>query len=115
MGAAGRTFGLPDENDEHVLAAAVIGGAGAIVTAHLKDFPASLIPRHLQVLPPAEFAYNTVSVDPVAALRAVHEVAARRQQPGDTHTPEIVLERLERTYNMGDAVAVLRDSLQGRD
>ncbi len=106
------TFGLPDEDDEHVLAAAVVGGAGAIVTANLRHFPGSLMPRHLQVLPPAEFAHNTVSVDPVAALRAVHEVATRRQQSDDPLTPELVLERLERIYDLGKAVAVLRDSLQ---
>jgi predicted nucleic acid-binding protein len=75
------TFNLPDPNDEHVVAAALVGGAGAIVTNNLKDFPIAKVHAHIKVLSPSEFAADTVSASPDVALRAVETMASRYSAP----------------------------------
>ena len=102
------TYGLPDPNDEHVAAAAVVGGAEAIVTANLKDFPPARLPSGLQALPAAEFALNTVSLDPARSLVAVAQIAGRSGRKGPGLTVESILELLVVRYGLDNAVEVLR-------
>jgi len=64
-----------------VVAAALVGGAGAIVTDNLKDFPIAKIPAHIKVLSPSAFAADTVSVSPDVALQAVETMAAKVLRP----------------------------------
>lgn len=52
-------YGLPDIADEHVVAAAEVGGADVIVTQNLKHFPAARVPSRVQVLAAKDFAANT--------------------------------------------------------
>lgn len=96
------TFSMPDADDEHVVAAAVVGGAGVIVTENLRDFPPSRLPRHLRVLPPALFAADAVSVDPQGAARALREIAGRYREP--RRTARELLDLLASRYRM-DMVA----------
>lgn len=102
------TYGLPDPDDEHVVAAAVIVGAGVIVTHNAKDFPRERVPKEIEIQPPADFAHNTVSLNPSAGRRAVEVIAARSGQRGNVLTAEDVLETLGRRYGFVDAVDVLR-------
>ncbi|WP_454130678.1 PIN domain-containing protein [Microbacterium lacticum] len=104
------TFGLPDPDDEHVLAAAVIAGAGAIVTENLKDFPADRIPPGIQVLSARECAKNTVALNPRFALAAVHEIASRSGRYGATLAVGEILETLRDRYGMIEAVDMMTEA-----
>ena len=74
------TFSLPDPDDEHVVAAAVVGGTGVIVTLNRKDFPRDRVPGHIQVISPDRVCGRTASVSPAAAARAVEMFATRLRQ-----------------------------------
>ncbi|MEM1361560.1 MAG: PIN domain-containing protein [Pseudomonadota bacterium] len=43
---AEESLSLPDENDRHVLAAAISGKSDVILTLNVRDFPASTLARH---------------------------------------------------------------------
>lgn len=105
------TFGLPDSHDEHVVAAAVVGGAELIVTENVRDFPAALMPAGIDVLRAAEFARNSVDLSPRGALAAVDQIVARSGRLGPELTRDGVLEVLEGRYGMVEAVGAMRDYL----
>lgn len=102
------SYGLPDINDEHVLAAAHVGGAGALVTENLKDFPAALVPSGIEVVHPTVFALNAVELSPESAHRALAAMLARSGASGPSRTKEDLLDILQNRYGMSDAVALLR-------
>lgn len=104
------TFGLPDPDDEHVVAAAVIAGAGAIVTENLKDFPTDKIPPGIQVLTAKEFAKNTVALNPRYALAAVQEIANRSGRHGADLTIEAILVVLRDRYGLVEAVDMMGEA-----
>lgn len=76
---------LPDPNDRHVLAAAIVGHADAIVTANLKDFPANVMAAHgIEVQHPDDFLMNQLELRPFEALEVIKRVRARRKNPPTT-------------------------------
>lgn len=69
---------LPDEDDHHVLAAAIRCGADVIVTFNLKDFPTrSLEPYGIEAQHPDEFVENLFHLDSSAVIAAAQR---QRQQ-----------------------------------
>lgn len=104
------TYGLPDPDDEHVVAAAVVANAGAIVTHNLRDFPDDKLPANIRAIAPAEFALDTVSLDPVRSRVAVTAIAARSGRKGPSLTEDLILETLANRYRMGRAVELIRQS-----
>ena len=58
------TLSLPDPDDRHVLAAAIHGGAGVIVTSNLADFPAAaLAPHGITAQTPDAFVLGMLAAD----------------------------------------------------
>lgn len=94
------TYSLPDRDDEHVVAAAVIGGAGVIVTNNLKDFPVDKMPQNLDVQTPAHFAENQVCINPTAGVTALKVMSSRLGNNGLSQTPERILDLLVNRYQM---------------
>ncbi len=103
------SFGLPDKDDEHVLAAAVMGGAGALVTDNLKDFPLDRVPETIQVLTGRDFAADTASVDPRRAAKALIEISRRHVLT--THRPHQLLDLLVKRNGMHDVDDLVRPVL----
>jgi hypothetical protein len=103
------SYGFPDPDDEHVIAAAVVGGAGTIVTVDKKfiDFD---LPNGIEGQGPSEFAANTVRVNPTRARLAVQMIADRSGRTGPSQTPPLIVEQLEKRYLMIEAGDLLRES-----
>ena len=87
---------LPDPDDRHVLAAAITGGADVIVTANLRDFPASrLAPHAISAQHADDFISDLFETDAEAVLAAVRgHRAALRNPPRSARDHLAALERL---------------------
>ena len=78
---------LPDPDDRHVLATAIVSGASWIVTANLKDFPADALgPYGVEALHPDAFATGLLEADLEGALAVLREHRTGLRRPPLTPT-----------------------------
>ncbi len=73
---------LPDADDRHVVAAAIVGHADAIVTFNTKDFPEAVLqPYGIEVQHPDEFVMNQLQLQKIPALSAIKKMRSRWTNP----------------------------------
>lgn len=100
------TLRLPDPDDRHVLAAAILGHAGTIVTYNLKDFPdEALAPFGITAQHPDVFIEHAFDLAPDAVI------AAMRDHRRSLRNPALGVEQLFDSYlrhELASTVALLR-------
>ena len=101
---------LPDPDDRHVLAAAIICKADQIITFNLKDFPETVLDIYkIEALHPDDFIANVIDLNPIKAFKSVETVRNRLK-----NKPKTFDEYLETLLKQGlpTSVSLLRE-LQG--
>lgn len=87
---------LPDPDDRHVLAAAIVGRADVIVTENTKDFPAGVLgPLGIEAMRLDHFLLDQFDLNPAIAALIVSEQAAAARRP--KITAGLLLDRLSRS------------------
>jgi len=97
---------LPDENDRHVLAAAIRARADIIVTRNLDDFPTATLDRFgIRPHHPDEFVAHLLDLDPDSVV-----AAASQHRQGLRRPPRSVDEYLHTLVDQGltHSVAILK-------
>ncbi len=97
---------LPDADDRHVLAAAIHCGAGVIVTANLRDFPADVLATQgIEALHPDSFIRGLLNDRPNDVIAALRTLQATLKNPPLSMDQLVAL--FER-YRLVETVAELR-------
>jgi len=100
---------LPDPDDRHVLAAAIVCNAQIIVTANLRHFPDAGLERfNIEAQSPDEFVINLIELAPALVVNIMKDQALALTRPKTTF--EELLERL-RGAGLPRATAAIRQQL----
>ena len=97
------SLNLPDPDDRHVLAAAIVGKCEVIVTQNLKDFPTSALePYGIEAQHPDDFLSNHLALAPGLFVTAVRTVLGRLRNPPytmDEHLETLIRQGLVSTVS----------------
>jgi len=78
-------IGLPDPNDRHVVAGALVSRCHAIITWNLRDFPTQILTKYrLEAIDPDVFLENQFDLDQGRFLAAVQKIRGRLNNPEKT-------------------------------
>lgn len=84
------TLELPDPDDRHVLAAALVADADYIVTYNLRDFPEAGLERYaVKAVHPDEFLSLALTYDQEGVVDAMKGVVASKDNPPRTMKEEL--------------------------
>ncbi len=101
------TLNLPDVEDRHVLAAAIIAKAGVIVTSNLRDFPKSELEKYdIEAQHQDTFITNLIELHPMQVIEAVQKCHQRRKNPPCSWEEYLV--RLQK-QELPNTVSVIRE------
>lgn len=76
------TTGCKDSNDEHVMAAAIVGKASAIVTKNVKDFPDNSFTKFgIEIIHPDEFLLDQIDLNPMVVNVAMAKLIESYSRP----------------------------------
>ncbi|MFL0411289.1 PIN domain-containing protein [Microbacterium paludicola] len=108
------SYDVADPNDLHVVHAAILGSADALVSRDRRAGFAtskSLADADIEVLSPEDFAAHAVAAHPRLALRAVDVIATRnRRWP---QSPMAVLEQLRDAHGMVEVYEIIAPLARG--
>lgn len=105
-----KSLRLPDPEDRHVLAAAIVAGAQAIVTQNLGDFPEdALRPYGIEALHPDRFVLDALDLVPGSVCETLAEQASDLKNPPITRNE--LLDRLERV-GLARSIARVREIIE---
>ena len=98
---------LPDEDDRHVLAAAIHSKSDAIVTRNLKDFPKSELDKYnIEAIHPDEFIFYQFDFNAGAVINAFREQRLSLKNP--SYNQDEFLDRLS-AQELPQTVSELRE------